>query len=327
MQRRVAPGSAISLLQPGLRWCERHKGKAWLFAAALMLAGCQSFGPTGDTAAMIDPAEPPVPASQQRLFQFAQELGERYNSNPNDKRVALTYAHALRELSRYAQAVAVLQRLAATYPKDKEILGEYGKALVDAGRLQQASVVLPQAHTPENPNWTILSAQGTVADLLGDHAKAQEYYEAALKIVPNQPDVLSNLGLSYALSKQLPMAEQTLRLAASQPGAGAKVRQNLALVLALEGKFSAAQTVSERDIPPLQAAQNVAAIRDMIAQANPWAQIRDLNAKKKARRLAERRGFTRKVATREDGHHLNTANPMFSSTGARLTTEAEAASE
>ncbi len=191
---------------------------------------------------------------------------------------------------------AVLQRLAAVHSKDMEILGAYGKALVDAGRLQEAADVLPQAHTPENPNWTILSAQGTVADQLGDHVKAQEYYMAALKIAPNQPDVLSNLGLSYALAKQLPLAEQTLERAAAQPGADGRVRQNLALVLALEGKFDQAQTVAQHDLQPLQAAENVAAIRQMVAQANPWNEIRALDGKPH-HKIAARKNVSRKVAT------------------------------
>ncbi len=291
---------------PSSRWtralarCERHGTKACLFAAALLLAGCQTFSQNNDITGSIGPSAASLPSSQQALLRYTEELGRRYDANPKDKRVALAYAHALRGLTRNAQAVAVLQRLAAAYPKDMEVLGDYGKALVDDGRLREAADVLPQAHTPENPNWSILSAQGSVADQLGDHAKAQEYYAAALKIVPNQPDVLSNLGLSYALSKQLPAAEKTLRLAAAQPGASARVRQNLALVLALEGKFDAAQAATQRDLPPLEAAENVAAIRQMVAQTNPWNEIRALDGKGK--RLAARRRAAEKLAFKEREH-------------------------
>jgi Flp pilus assembly protein TadD len=115
-----------------------------------------------------------------------------------------------------AQAVAILQRLAIKFPRDVEVLGAYGKALADAGRPREAAEVLAHAHTPERPDWSVLSAQGSVADQLGDHEQAQAYYAAALKIVPAQPHVLSNLGLSYALSKKLPQAEKTLQDAAAQ---------------------------------------------------------------------------------------------------------------
>src|SRR6478735_2982598 len=79
--------------------------------------------------------------------------------------------------------------------RDREVLGAYGKALADAGRLKEASTVLANAHTPERPNWSILSAQGSVADQLGDHKQAQNYYEAAIRMPRDEPSVMSNLGL------------------------------------------------------------------------------------------------------------------------------------
>jgi Flp pilus assembly protein TadD len=160
-----------------------------------------------------------------------------------------------------------------------EVLAAYGKALAEAGRPREAAEVLAHAHTPERPNWSVLSAQGSVADQLGDHEQAQAYYAAALKIAPTQPHVLSNLGLSYALSKKLPEAEKTLKEAAAAPDADRPVRQNLALVLALEGKFASAEEISRRDLDAKDASANVAAIRHMIAQSNTWKQIQALDAK------------------------------------------------
>jgi Flp pilus assembly protein TadD len=244
---------------------------------ALMLGGCQTTS-LSDVTGSIGVSDK-VPTTDAEWQAYVAELGRRYDAKPGDKTVAMKYAQALRYLGRHAQAVAVLQGLAVKYPKDMAVLAAYGKALVDDGRLQQAAEVLPRAHTPERPDWSVLSAQGSVADQLGDHTQAQEYYAAALKIVPNQPQVLSNLGLSYALSKRLPDAESTLRTAAMQPKADIRVRQNLALVLALEGKFTEAEEVSRRDLAPIEAAGNVMAIREMIAQSNTWRDIQKLNGK------------------------------------------------
>jgi len=60
---------------------------------------------------------------------------------------------------------------------------------------------------------------GQADDQLGRHLDAQGYYASALKIKPDDPSVLSNLGLSYALAKDLKRAEETLRRAATLPGA------------------------------------------------------------------------------------------------------------
>jgi len=260
-----------------------------LVMTSLALAGCQSvgIGPDAITGSIGNDAV--APTSPAELQRYTEQLGQRYDSQPDNKGVAMAYARALRASGRYDQAVAVAQRLAAKYPKDMQVLGAYGKALAEDGRLREAETILPEAHTPEEPNWSILSAEGTVEDQLGNHDQAQAYYRAALKIMPNQPEVLSNLGLSYALSKQLPLAEDTLRLAAAQPRADARVRENLALVLSLEGKFDAAQTVAQQDLSPVDAAEDVASIKQMIAQSDTWNQIRNLDKPQQTAALPHRR--------------------------------------
>ena len=91
----------------------------------------------------------------------------------------------------------------STIRRTREVLGAYGRALADTGNYKQALDVLSRAHTPEQPDWRMLSVQGAVLDQMGRHADAQRYYASALKIMPDEPSVLSNLGLSYALSKDL----------------------------------------------------------------------------------------------------------------------------
>jgi len=238
-------------------------------ALTLTLAGCNS---PNDVTGSIDPAAH-APSTQAAARLYVHEWGRRYVADPNDVSVAMNYAAALHATKRYAQAVAVLEKVAIRHSANKEILGAYGKALAADGRLQEAARVLANSHTPARPNWTILSAQGNVADLLGDHASAQNFYLAALRIVPGKSSVLSNLGLSYALSKHLRKAERTLRQAAADPHADPRVRQNLALVLALRGKFAQAEALDRQDVSPAQAAANIAAIRKMIAQSNTWEQI------------------------------------------------------
>ena len=242
---------------------------AAVLALTLGLGGCQTPG-VSDITGSLARAPAPMPRDPAALHLYAEDLGRRFEAHPDDRATGLAYARALKELTQYAQAAAVLQRTAVKHPRDLEVLAAYGKALTDAGRLQEAAAVLERAHTPERPNWSVLSAQGSVADQLGDHGQAQSYYAAALKIAPNQPQVLSNLGLSYALARQMPQAEDTLRTAAAQPSADMRVRQNLALVLALQGKFHEAEDVSRRDLPPIDAAANVASIRQMIAHSDVW---------------------------------------------------------
>ena len=238
----------------------------------LGLAGCKSLALSDITSSIGEP-DTALPSEPEAVRRYTQAWEKRYDSRPNDKTAALAFARGLRAQGQYAQAVAVLQKLALKNPDDLEVLAGYGKALADAGRLPEAAEVLKQAHLPEKPSWSVLSAQGLVADQMGDSKGAQTFYREALKLNPGDPAVLSNLGLSLALTKQLDQAEESLREASAHPKADARVRQNLALVLALQGKFTEAEAVSARDVSPEQAAANITTIRQMIAQSNTWRDI------------------------------------------------------
>ena len=231
-----------------------------LIAAAA--AGCQTTQTAQSTGALtLAPADQSDAAWRRDLEVY----GQQYRANPSRLDVALRYAQALRATGQRAQAVAVLERLSMENPLNKTVLGEYGRALAEAGDYNQALEVLGRAHTPDQPDWHILSAQGAVLDQLGRHDEAQRYYLTALKIVPDEPSVLSNLGLSYALAKNLPQAEATLRRAEAHHPADPRVRQNLALVVGLEGRFAEAEQIAGADLPPEQAAADVAALRKMLA--------------------------------------------------------------
>ncbi len=176
-------------------------------------------------------------------------LGERYRANPRNAQAGLQYGQALRQNGQRQQAVAVLEQASIANPGDKALLGAYGRALADNGNFQQAFDVLSRSHTPANPDWRTLSVQGTVLDQMGRHDDARQYYTNALKIMPEESTVLSNLGMSYVLTKDLSKAEATLRRAYSRGASDARVRQNLALAVGLQGRFAEAETIVKADLP------------------------------------------------------------------------------
>jgi Flp pilus assembly protein TadD len=231
---------------------------------SVAVAGCVSNQSAETTGSLATPANP---TSQDEWRRAAEAWGERYQANPADPQSAIRYAQALRATGQRAQAVAVLEQSALRNTKDMEVLGAYGRALADVGNFQQALDVLSRAHAPDRPDWRILSAQGAVLDQMGRHEDAQRYYETALKIIPDEPSVLSNLGLSYALSKQLPRAEATLKRAAGGQRVDSRVRQNLALVVGLQGRFAEAETIARADLPAEEASANVAYLRQMLSKS------------------------------------------------------------
>jgi Flp pilus assembly protein TadD len=202
-----------------------------------------------------------LPTTEQALQAEAQRLGPVYEKKPGEKQISLRYGQVLRQLGRTQQAVAVLQQAAIRNLNDRDVSAAYGKALADNGQYKEASEVLPLAHTPDRPNWQILSVQGSVADQLGDHGRAQEFYSEALKIAPGEPSVLSNLGLSYALEKRIAEAERVLVQAAAHPRADARVTANLEMVRRLKktGVQQAGPTNAWAEIRKAEAARKSAA--------------------------------------------------------------------
>ncbi|CAM5773780.1 hypothetical protein [Bosea minatitlanensis] len=262
----IAPSPAA---QPVLR--RRRAGLGFAVClAALALAGCQSRGGPGDITGSIGRSQPAQPRTAADWQAERDGWGKRYDADPKDRNAAFFYARALRATEQHAQALAILQNAVLVHQDDRELLGAYGRSLADNGRLREADEVLSRAHSPERPDWRILSAQGTVADQLGEHERAQQLYQAALKLAPNEPTVMSNFGLSLALSRNLPEAERILRQAASAPGADARVRQNLVLVLGLQGRFGEAEGIARQDQSPAEAAATIAYLKRSVSQRNSW---------------------------------------------------------
>ncbi len=265
----------------------RSTGMAALGVVALMASGCQNASllglNTNTTGTTNSAGQPAAAKSETDWRREADTWGARYRADPGDAAAALAYAQALRASGQRTQAASVLEQASLQHPRDAALLGAFGRALADVGKFEQALEVLNRAHSPDQPDWRILSAQGAVLDQLGRHQEAQRYYASALKIRPDDPSVLSNLGLSYALGKDLKNAEVTLRRAATFPGADPRVRQNLALVVGLQGRFTEAESIARADLPSEQAAANVAYLRQMLAQQDDLRSLTRANGPGPAR--------------------------------------------
>lgn len=244
------------------------------FATLLLagVAGCTTSKMT--TGSIARAGKPTATMSAGELQGASESLGRTYASNPNDKPVALQYASVLQMKGQTDQSLAVMRKLAIGYPKDRDVLAAYGKALAASGELQSALDAVRRAQTPEYPDWKLVSAEAAILDQLGQTPEARGLYRKALDLKPNEPSVLSNLGMSYVLEGDLKSAETYLRSAASQPGADSRVRQNLALAVGLQGRFDEAEKIASQELSPEQAQANINYLRSMLAQQNAWSQIK-----------------------------------------------------
>ena len=255
------------MLQKSPQQISRASRLACVASAAILLIGlsaCQTSGPSDITGALGDKAESSQASADPRGD--IETYRDRVRANPKDVDATLKYTKALRATGQRAQAVAMLEQAVMAQPGNKALLAGYGRALADNGNFQQAFDVLGRAHTPEDPDWRILSAQGAVLDQLDRHDEARQYYTSALKIRPDEPSVLSNLGLSYLLSKDLPKAEETLRRAREHAPGDTRVRTNLAVVVGLQGRQSEAEAIMKADLAPEEGAANVAALKRLLSR-------------------------------------------------------------
>ena len=202
------------------------------------------------------------------------QLAARYKQKPKDKATIIYFAAALRSNEQPEQAVAVLEAGLAVHQGDRDLAVAYAKALATVGRFQQALAVLDGAIDPTLPDWNALSVKGAILDQSGRNQEARRYYQQALSIAPNEASLYANLGLSYAMTGELGEAEAQLRKAVRLPGANSRVRQNLALVVGLQGRFDECRALFAAELSPDQVEANMAYIRALLTQQNRWDLIK-----------------------------------------------------
>lgn len=236
-------------------------------ACVFMLAGCVSDGSLSThNRGLMGGSGAQTSGESETGHEATGYWGDRYASNPGDKANILGYAGALRRNDQLDQAREVLRKGVIKHRKDREIAAAYGKILAQNGRFKEALNVIQQAQTPTRPDWKLMSAEAAIHDQLGDHTRARRMYTETLKIVPGEPSVLNNLAMSYVLEDDLDTAEKILRTAMERGKPDTRIRQNLALVLGLQGRFAEAEQVASADLPPAQVKANMAYLKRMLAQ-------------------------------------------------------------
>lgn len=247
----------------------RMLGPSLLVASAVALSACE-----GSTANLGSPATTtPAPVS----YKATAALGKKWEADPTNISVGVAYASGLESIGQTDQQLAVLKRLAEAYPADAKVNSLYGKKLLTAGRTSEAVPVLEAATGSGNADWRVYSALGSAYDQQAEYAKAREQYQKALALSPDELPVLNNLGMSHALEGDLKQAEITLRTASLLPKAKSepRIRQNLALVIGLQGRFEEARQVASEDLPPADVEANMAYLKKMLSQPNTWQQLSD----------------------------------------------------
>ena len=219
--------------------CSASRGLLLTLSASLLMGACAQAGPAPLTLGQNAPqsiARQEHADPRAELERALAYWGQQYAQNPRDKKAAISYAMNLKAAGQKKTALSVLQQASLYHGNDPELASEYGRLALEFGQVGLAQKLLAIAYDPRDPDWRVISAQGTVLAKQGDYKGAIPYYERALQLAPDQPSVVNNLAMALAADGQPGKAEPLLRRAASHPEANPKVHQNLTLVLGLQGK-------------------------------------------------------------------------------------------
>jgi Flp pilus assembly protein TadD len=196
--------------------------------------------------------------------------------DPTDADARLKLAKALRALGKFEEGGAAADQLLVMQPKNYEALLESARDKVGANQGFYAIDLAERAEALAPKDWRPVAILAVALEEASRDSEALAAHQKALTLAPANPATLSNLGMYYATHGEAAKGEALLRQAAAAPGAGARERQNLALVLGLEGKFDEAERLAREDLPPDQVAANLAYLKAAGGQtpAHSWDQLR-----------------------------------------------------
>lgn len=269
------------------------RAKACLYSVSLLslviVPACASTGKTSPAkseaaseAARVEAAmaEKLAPATPQEIAEIeradaltrANFWAGEFRKDPTKLDVTISFTKVLREINSQDRAIEVLSKTIPLHPASDELQLIMGRALLSANRAGEAAEAFYKASMIAPGNAAAHAALGVALDRLERHHDAQTAYAAALDVDPNRTSTLTNYGLSLALSGDLSGAEVQLRRAAALPDADTRVRQNLALVLGLQGEFAEMRAIDPH-APKRMVEANLSTLKAMLAPTRDYGTL------------------------------------------------------
>ena len=208
-------------------------------AAAALLRGARGARDSGDLANAV------------MLYKNAYELA------PGRADIAAELGQTLAAVGANNEAADVYRDALANNPKNTEALRGLGNALI---ALNQPRLALEQfqAALALKPDSRLFNSMGVAHDMSGDSQTAQASYRSGLTLAANDPSLRNNLALSIALAGDYDQSITMLAKLVDEPRAGARTRQNLALVYGLAGRSQEAAKLIRIDFDERTVQNNLA---------------------------------------------------------------------
>ncbi|MGZ3343886.1 MAG: tetratricopeptide repeat protein [Caulobacteraceae bacterium] len=204
-------------------------------------------------------ASPDIRAQADRMEPLARAAfwASQVDADPKDAEAGVKLAASLRTLGRYPEASAAAEAVLVQQPKSLDALLEKARAAIASGQGFYAVEPSRAAMELAPKDWRPATLLAVGLDQAQRPIEAMEAHRKALQLAPDNTSVLSNAAMFYAAQGDRAQAGTLLRKAAAQPDATLQVRQNLALVLGLQGKLAEAEQIEREYLPPQIAQANL----------------------------------------------------------------------
>ena len=161
--------------------------------------------------------------------------------------VLVELGQVLSALGAHNEAAETFRKAVKLAPNNVDALRGLGNTLL---AMDQAALALEQfvaaLAVQEDPR--VYNGMGVVHDMNGSHDSAQSSYKSGLGLAPNDFSLRSNMALSLALAGKFDEAIQILGRMIKEPGSTVRHRQNLSLIYGLAGKFGEAASIARLDL-------------------------------------------------------------------------------
>lgn len=183
------------------------------------------------------PASPPLKEaahaiSAGRLDQARVMIGRAVASGASGEAVHELLAELAFADGRDAEALKLFESLIARDPSKARYFERAAIASFRTGDAQRAATYSRKASEMPDASWRAWNTLGVAADLSHDWESAEGAYREALRLAPDQPEALNNLGWSYVMQGKWTKGADLLQQAAAHDPANSRIAANLELARA-----------------------------------------------------------------------------------------------
>jgi len=223
--------------------------RAALVGTALLTASCQST-PQGEKAAISESLQQSaIAAENANDFPTAIDQYQKLvRRDPTNTSNLVALARNLRYSGSSVNAVKILDKLGPKENIPTEFQMELAKSLIAAGKAKRAIIYLKTVGKILPENWEVSSTLGIAYDLEEDFDSARKAYEHAAVLSPDNPTILNNMAISAALSGDIDRAIAMLKKAPRLVRHSPQIRQNLAFFYGVKGDMKAAKSLARVDL-------------------------------------------------------------------------------